>query len=320
MQLTVAICTHNPRPHYLERVLAGLRAQTLTVEKWELLLIDNASTTPPTVDISWHPNGRILHEATLGVSYARARAIQESATEIIMYVDDDNVLAPDYLSEAVRIAHEFPLLGVWGAGMILPEYEMRPASDLTELLSYLALRDDPRTYWANLYPIKAATPWGAGFCIRKKVAQVYHRMSVDSEIVITSRQGRRLVTGEDNEMTYTACELGLGSGVFPQLKLTHLIPRERVTRKYLLRLYEGTELSIALIHYKWLGERPRSSLSPRAIMSLIKNCLLSNSLRRAMHFAKRRGLNEAARIINKTRPSEPLRWTVATRYLYAGLI
>jgi hypothetical protein len=46
--LSVILCTHNPRPDYLSRVLASLRGQTLPAEQWEFLLIDNASRQPLT--------------------------------------------------------------------------------------------------------------------------------------------------------------------------------------------------------------------------------------------------------------------------------
>jgi glycosyltransferase involved in cell wall biosynthesis len=44
--VSVILCTHNPRPDYLDRVLASLRGQTLPAEQWEFLLVDNASRQP----------------------------------------------------------------------------------------------------------------------------------------------------------------------------------------------------------------------------------------------------------------------------------
>ena len=43
LDASIIICAHNPRFHYLERVLAALRIQSLPYEQWELLLVDNAS-------------------------------------------------------------------------------------------------------------------------------------------------------------------------------------------------------------------------------------------------------------------------------------
>ena len=87
MKLTTVICTHNPRPNYLDRTLAALRNQTLKKDEWELLVIDNASDIPVADkwDISWHPNGRHVFEPKLGVAYARQRGINETATELIVF-------------------------------------------------------------------------------------------------------------------------------------------------------------------------------------------------------------------------------------------
>ena len=46
MQLSVIICCHNPRRDYLARVLEALKAQTLSTNNWELLVVDNASEDP----------------------------------------------------------------------------------------------------------------------------------------------------------------------------------------------------------------------------------------------------------------------------------
>ena len=69
-ELSVVICSHNPRKDYLERVLTALRGQTLPLDEWELLLIDNKSNVAlgSDVDLSWHPAARIIREDTFGLS------------------------------------------------------------------------------------------------------------------------------------------------------------------------------------------------------------------------------------------------------------
>ena len=67
MQLSVIVCTHNPRRDYFIRVLDALRNQTLPKDQWELIIVDNASKVPLASewDLSWHPNGRLLWKASL---------------------------------------------------------------------------------------------------------------------------------------------------------------------------------------------------------------------------------------------------------------
>src|SRR2546430_6030560 len=80
MQLSVIICCHNPRMDYLARVLGALKAQTLSTDNWELLVVDNASKDPVSAshDISWHPKAHHVREMNLGLTHARLRGIAES--------------------------------------------------------------------------------------------------------------------------------------------------------------------------------------------------------------------------------------------------
>ena len=128
-QLTVVICTHNPRRDYLDATLAAIRAQSLDATSWELLVIDNGSTHPVAdkFDVVWHPNARVVREERLGLTHARVRSLRESLGDIILYVDDDNVLAPNYLRTLLAAFDADPQLGAVG-GKALPRYEHPPAS------------------------------------------------------------------------------------------------------------------------------------------------------------------------------------------------
>jgi hypothetical protein len=44
-------------------------------------------------------------------------------------------------------------------------------------------------------------------------------------------------------MVLTACDVGLGFGVFPSMQLLHLIPKERLTEDYLVRLTRAMNVS-----------------------------------------------------------------------------
>ncbi len=311
MRLTVIICTHNPRLDHFEKVISGLRRQTLPKEEWELVLVDNASDCPlaNSEDISWHSNGHHFLEPELGLAYARQRGIKESQAAVIVFVDDDNILDVNYLAEVAKISEEWPRLGTWGAGLIVPEYEVQPTPAVQELLPYLALRND------HVYPCTPSMPWGAGLCIRTNVALTYTRMIENSEIIIVGRRGKGLMACDDREMTYTACELGFGTAVFPQLRVTHLIPKERVARKYLLSLYHGVMMSDALLEYKWDGILPRSLFSPRGLLSALKHAAVLQGLGRERHFTRVRALMSARSIIAQTdRLPKPLRPRIAAWY------
>jgi glycosyltransferase involved in cell wall biosynthesis len=239
--ISIIICAHNPRPDYLKRVFEALKAQTLPMPQWEMLVIDNASKEPMAAkwDISWHPMGRHIHEDELGLVPARLRGILESKAALLIFVDDDNVLQSDYLQEALKISSQWPLLGAWG-GNVEAEFEQNPEPELMPLAPLLAIRKIDKIQWSNQNSVgNHALPIGAGMCIRKIVAEKYSEMiKGDRQRKLFDRRGTSLASSGDTDLALTGCDLGYGAGLFPILKLTHLISRNRVQREYLLKLEE----------------------------------------------------------------------------------
>ncbi|MBV8809769.1 MAG: glycosyltransferase family 2 protein [Acidobacteriaceae bacterium] len=287
--ISLIICSHNPRPDHLGRVLEGLRKQSLHMDQWELIIVDNASreSLASTWDLSWHPSGRHLFEGELGLSAARRRGMLEANADILLFVDDDNVLAPNYLLEGLKIARDWPQLGTWGSAIIVPEFEIQPAERLTPLLHLLAIREVETARWTNFVQWEAC-PWGAGIFLRRSVADAYRKMSDSEGLQISDRQGTSLMSGGDAELSYVACSMGLGIGIFPELKVTHLIPKERVTGEYLLRLHEAIRVSTKLLDYKWKKDplTARSFFSEKLL--IIKNLILKRDLERQLYFSELR--------------------------------
>jgi glycosyltransferase involved in cell wall biosynthesis len=299
LALSVIVCAHNPREAYFRKAIEALRRQDLDLGKWELVIVDNASAEPLARiwDLSWHPHGRHVLESKLGLSAARRRGMREARAPLMIFVDDDNILAPDYLSSAVGIASDWPWLGTFGSGSIEPEFELEPKPHLSKLVPNLALRESTTARWSNVYPCTDATPWGAGLCVTRPAADAYSMSENRGGLEISGRRGAVLLSGEDVDISYAACAAGYGMGVFPELKLTHLIPKERVSEAYLLRLFEGILASNYMLSYKWKGLEPWSPLSPRNVLSVIKNGVLRRGLDRRMYFAGIRAALQAQRLI-----------------------
>jgi hypothetical protein len=128
---------------------------------------------------------------------------------------------------------------------------------------------------------------------------VYSKFCDQSPIYITDRQGDSLFSGGDVEISYVCCRHGLGIGIFPELKLTHLIPRRRLSEDYFVRLAEGTCFSGFLLDYKWRHIVPQSPCNIKTILSILKTILLYRGVDREMRFAWVRALAKANRIIKK---------------------
>jgi glycosyltransferase involved in cell wall biosynthesis len=262
-ELSVIICSHNPRSGYLSRVLSALEQQTLPKQRWELLLVDNASGTPLSMswDISWHQFARHIREEELGLTPARLRGIGEARGDIIVFVDDDNVLDEEYLTAAGKVANTYPFLGAWG-GTIRPEFESQPEPWTKPLWSDLAIREFDRPYWSNNPGDWYSQPCGAGLCIRRCVADRYVRMIAQNfQRRLLGRRGGTPTSEEDHDIVRCAVLEGYGFGVFPDLLMTHLIPSWRLTEEYLLKLTAANAFSSALLEALW--GKPLPALSPR---------------------------------------------------------
>jgi hypothetical protein len=249
MKVGVIICTHNPRPDYFSRCLAALRQQMLGFEHWDLLIVDNLTERPisDTVDLSWHPRALVVRETTLGLTPARLRGISETDADLLVFVDDDNLLAPDYLQRAVAIAIERPFLGSW-SGQCLPEFDVPPPPWTRPYWGTLCIREFDKDVWSNLPLLPETMPCGAGLCVRRPVAMHYLSLyEQGARSMILDRIGTSLVSGGDNDLAACACDLQLGVGLFCALKLVHLMPPQRLTEDYLCRLVEGIEYSGAIL-------------------------------------------------------------------------
>jgi glycosyltransferase involved in cell wall biosynthesis len=247
--ISVIICTHNPRPDYFRRCLDALRTQTLSRDRWELVVVDNRSDEPlaDRADVSWPRPVHFVREERLGLTPARLRGIREAKGDLLVFVDDDNVLDADFLQTALLVAHEKPFLGSW-SGQCRPDFEEPPPEWTRRYWGNLVIRQFDKDVWSNLPRLPESMPCGAGLCIRRNVAEHYlHLHESGKRAFQFDRTGNSLLSGGDNDLAACACDLGLGVGLIASLKLTHLIPPERLTEDYLARLAEGIHFSSTLL-------------------------------------------------------------------------
>lgn len=196
-QLSVIVCTHNPRTDYLRQTVDSLHHQTLPTSQWELILIDNASTSnpPPSDMVEWHPCGRLVVEPELGLTPARLRGISEATGSLLVFVDDDNVLHSGYLTSALEIALARPYIGAFG-GNVTGKFEIPPSRHLAPFLNWLALLRVETDHWGNARNMDPL-PVGAGLCVRQEVALQYsnelnsqlHRKKLDRRARLSSPAG-----------------------------------------------------------------------------------------------------------------------------------
>ncbi len=298
--VSVIICSHNPRPDYLGRVLEGLKAQTLARSEWELLLVDNASSQclADSWDLSWHPQHAHIRENELGLTPARLRGIKEASGSVLLFLDDDNLPAPDYLERAIGIEQTYPYLGVVGAGVLEPEFEISPAPELVPLLGRLALRESSSRLWTNNPRDTHCVPWGAGLCVSRPIAIAYVEIIERLKIShVLDRHGERLFCGGDDLFSWVSARVGSGFGVFPELRITHLIAAERLSQKYFLRLVHDHAFSHGILNYLYFGEEHRRQSLQAAVRSLL-NGTRGGWFAMRCQWAAARGARSASRYLS----------------------
>ncbi|MEO7402305.1 MAG: glycosyltransferase, partial [Burkholderiales bacterium] len=291
-----------PRPSYIDRTIEGLRTQTLAKANWEMIVVDNASDNAlaDSLDLSWHSQAGVVAEPSLGLTPARLKGIRESTGEVLVFVDDDNVLDAHYLEKVEEIADRMPHIGSW-SGTVVGEFETPPPEWTRRYWGNLVIREAVRDVWSNIPGLDDTTPLGAGLCIRRVVADEYVRLhETGKRSRMLDRAGTGLVSGGDNDLAACAIDIGLGCGLMSSLRLTHLIPPERLTEVYLIRLIEGVAYSSIVLQ----SFRPQNGRSAglRGIVGKAADVLRKGRMsarERRFHAAAKRG---------ETRAREELGW------------
>src|SRR5207237_3386460 len=116
---------------------------------------------------------RVVNEPRPGQIHARCCGIREAAADLLVFVDDDNHLDPDYLERAVNIAAQNQSLGAFG-GVSRLLTDVRPPEWMTPLLAYIAVRDyGPEVITSNENQWGKWEPIGAGMVVRKSVGGAF---------------------------------------------------------------------------------------------------------------------------------------------------
>src|SRR6201990_120099 len=137
--ISVVVCTYN-RAKFIGMALDCLSRQTLSADRFEVLIIDNKSTDRTAVIchqfIADHPglNIRYFLEENKGLSFARNRGMQEASAPIITFIDDDAEAVQGFLA-AILGFMESHVSAIGVEGQVIPKYS--ESSEPSWMNSYL---------------------------------------------------------------------------------------------------------------------------------------------------------------------------------------
>ena len=255
MFFSVIICSHNPNYSIFKKLLHAVINFSVVAPDHEVIIIDNNSSPALQTNIvvqsflSSKPNATIITETKTGLTNARIAGIKAAKGEWLIFFDDDNEPANNYLTEAKRVIDQHPEVGAWGPGNINVEFVGGKISDWVQLKRHLfqerrsnQIKTDSKKTYQHCYPN------GTGLVIKKSIALEYVRLSTQGILTLTDRAGKSLSSGGDTQMVMLCIKNGFTVGVSPQLQMKHLIDARKATAAYLKKqvYYTSSSYSKAL--------------------------------------------------------------------------
>jgi hypothetical protein len=192
-----------------------------------VLVVDNNCTDNTYEVVEKHRKiGRIplraVNEPRQGLTPARLCGFKNTTGEWIAYVDDDCLLAEDWVEQAAAFALKYPDCGGFG-GEVSLNWERQPQSYVMDFTWAFA----QQCYGDKVRRLQCLV--GAGMVLRR--AALDASGWADRQL-LGDRVGKNLVSGGDVEM---ALRVGAQGPLFynPNCKLRHLIPADRISFDYL---------------------------------------------------------------------------------------
>lgn len=249
--LSIIICAYNPNLDYLKKVLFALKEQTLSRDKWELIIVDNNSSNyfADNIDLSWHPSARVIRESAQGLIFARIAGTLAAKFDLIVTVDDDTILDESYLENCSSIFEAYPDIGIFG-GRSKALFESDPPQWIKHFNTILCIKDlGEQPIITQLFPGEKLRefPDNGPFLIAYRrnafldAFLPHFRSNVTSQNL--GRKGKSLASGEDNDITLAIYKAGYKVGYFPELWFTHIVPKRRTEKAYLASLIKASNKS-----------------------------------------------------------------------------
>jgi glycosyltransferase involved in cell wall biosynthesis len=232
---SLIICVHNGarRLPLTLQALAGLSYRG----HWEVIVVDNASSDDSAVVAAQLgkalPNLRIIAEPNPGLWNARLKGIAEATCEFVVFVDDDNLLAPNYLEIAGSILRTNGDIDLLNGRSIL--YPLASVPDWFAQVQHCFAVGEQLAASGDVPP--GATLWGAGLVVRRKAFEALRCMGFEPWLV--GRAGKKMLAGDDAELCLALALTGSKAYYSTEMVLRHAIDPGKLDLQVLQRMAEG---------------------------------------------------------------------------------
>jgi glycosyltransferase involved in cell wall biosynthesis len=246
MDISVIICAYNGAAR-LPKVLDLLFSQkTSSAVDWEIIVVDNNSRDQTTQVLQAYQalspsvnRLRVAFEPRQGLAFARRCAVRAAKGDLLAFLDDDNLPNEHWLQAVYDFGQQHPEAGAYGS-QIVGRYEVHPPENFERIACFLAVIDrGDRPFRYDLLS-RWLFPAGAGMVIRRQAWLAY----VPEHPALCGVSANGLSgKGEDIETLSYIRKAGLSIWHNPEMKIEHVIGRDRLTETYLIQLFRGIGLS-----------------------------------------------------------------------------
>ena len=239
--LSVIICTYN-RDKFLYDAMCHVAKNDFPVSEYEIVLVNNNSTDNTESECQRFASDfpavqfRYFVETKQGLSHARNRGIDESHGDILIFLDDDSFVKPDYLFHLKKQMEAHPEAMAFG-GKITPLFESgeTPKWLCKWTYSWVSAIDKGNEvvlFEGNSYPI------GANMGFRRNCIEQCGNFNTE-----LGRSKKNLMGGEEKDFFNRLKEKNLPIYYFPDIHVEHVIPPQRTTKDYIVRMGQGIGMS-----------------------------------------------------------------------------
>ena len=251
--VSIIICCYNSvarLPVTFQHLFAQKNTEAIN---WEVIIVDNASTdgtfdTALKLLAQGNIAYQVVKELTPGQAAARLKGYEVSKYEYLLYCDDDNHLADNYIATAFDIMQKNQHIGILG-GIGEAIFEGTEPFWFKQYCRNFAVgeqSESPETF------SRVEEVYGAGSVMRKTFLQ--RLFGSGFKTMLVGRTATQLTSGDDTELCYMTRFFGYEVWYHRGLKFKHLMSAGRMQWGYLKKLYGGFGRMNIYIHaYKYVA-------------------------------------------------------------------
>lgn len=275
LEASVVIPTFNGATR-LPLVFDALADQTAPAGTFEVVVVDNASTDGTTQVANEHPSAERLRargfrcctvcEPRQGLTHARIAGLSAASSELVCFLDDDNIPDPEYLKNGIELFSD-QSIGL-AVSSVRPRWEGAPPSSILRRQHLLAVNQYMGSKLVDFDALALIAPTiGAGMWVRRSAFLAAIPFD-QPERLLPDRVGKSLACGGDLEFGILIGNAGYRRVYAPTLRIVHLIPARRLTVSYICRLISGIVRSELTLREKYCGQTYRACDRLKALFAM----------------------------------------------------